>query len=70
VTEDRMKSIDEKLSKIIMLLALNAVKGKSIAEAIESLNSLGLNSVEIGSILNKDPRNVRSYISQKRKKKR
>jgi len=71
MSEELLNSIDQKLSKIIYLLALNTIKDKSSEQTIEFLNNLGLNSTEIGKITNKTPVNVRMQLSRlKRKKKR
>ena len=68
MSEDRLKSIDQKLSVIINLLAQNVISNKSSGEAIEILINLGMNSIEIGKLTNKDPRNIRMQLSKRRKK--
>ncbi len=69
MSEEILKSIDKKLSTIVKLLSVNAVKGKSAIEQMEFLNDMGMNSSEIGMAIGKTAENVRKQLSLKRKKK-
>ena len=67
MNKDLLKSIDQKLSVMIKLLAMNAVKEKNEKEQMVFLKQMGLNSTEIGAILGKSPTNVRVQLSVKKK---
>ncbi len=69
MNEEVLKSIDDKLTTIVKLLAVNAVKGKSEMEQMEFLDSMGMNSSEIGLVVGKSATNVRVQLSLSRKKK-
>jgi len=68
MSEDILKSIDQKLSVMIKLLAINSVKEKNEKDQMVFLKQIGLNSTEIGAILGKSPSNVRVQLSAKKRK--
>lgn len=71
MSEDILKSIDRRLETIANLVAINAIKDKSLNEQIEILSSAHLSVNEIASILGKSPNNisVRLHMRKKSKKK-
>lgn len=69
MSEEILKAIDNKLTTIVKLLSVNAVKGKSEIEQMEFLDSMGMNSSEIGLMVGKSATNVRVQLSLNRKKK-
>lgn len=69
MSEEILKSIDNKLTTIVKLLSVNAVKRKSEIEQMEFLDSMGMNSSEIGLMVGKSATNVRVQLSLNRKKK-
>lgn len=68
MSDKTLESIDQKLSTIIKLLALNSIKDKSAIKQAVFLNECGLSSQEIGSILNKSAATIRVQIHQSKTK--
>ena len=68
MSEERLKSIDEKLSVVIKLLAINVVKGKSDLEQIKFLQNFGMTSSEIAPAIGKSPERIRGILHEKKKK--
>ena len=71
MSDDILKSIDKRLAKITNLIAISAIKDKSLNEQIDILHSAHLNVNEIAEILGKSPNNisVRLHLKKKSKKK-
>jgi len=69
MSDGTLQSIDHKLSVIIKLLAITAVKEKNVKDQMAFLKMMGLNSSEIGAILGKSAINVRVQLSKKKKQK-
>ena len=71
MSEDILKSIDRRLGTITNLIAINAIKDKSLNEQIDILYSARLTVNEIATILNKSPNNisVRLHMKKNHKKK-
>ena len=71
MNEDILKSIDKRLATLTNLVAINAIKDKSLNEQIDILYSAHLNVNEIAVILGKSPNNisVRLHLKKKYKKK-
>ena len=68
MSEDKLKSIDDKLSVVIKLLAINVVKNKSDLEKIKFLQNFGMTSNEIAPVVGKSPERVRGILHEKKKK--
>jgi len=68
MSEDKLKSIDEKLSTVIKLLAINAVKGKPELQQIKFLQNFGMTSSEIALIIGKSPERIRGILHDRKKK--
>ena len=71
MSEDILKSIDRRLETITNLIAINAIKDKSLNEQIDILSNAHLTVNEIATVLNKSPNNisVRLHMKKKLKKK-
>ena len=71
MSEDILKSIDRRLGTITNLIAINAIKDKSLNEQIDILSNAHLTVNEIATVLNKSPNNisVRLHMKKKLKKK-
>lgn len=71
MSEDILKSIDKRLAIITNLLAINAIRDKSLNEQIDLLYNAHLSINEIATILGKSPNNisVRLHMKKKLKKK-
>jgi len=67
VSEDILKSMDNKLKTIIKLLSLEVVKGRTFTEQVELLDTIGLTPTEIAACLGKTPNNVRVTLHKLRK---
>jgi hypothetical protein len=66
MNEELLKSIDSKLTSIIKLLAIDAIKDKPKGEQAEFLHKIGLTSAQIGEMLNKSPTTIRVQLHQKK----
>lgn len=71
MSEEILKSIDKRLAIITNLLAINAIRDKSVNEQIDLLYNAHLSINEIATILGKSPNNisVRLHMKKKLKKK-
>ena len=71
MSEDILKSIDRRLETITNLIAINAIKDKSLNEQIDILSNAHLTVNEIATVLNKSSNNisVRLHMKKKLKKK-
>ena len=65
--EEVLKSIDEKLSTIIHLLAGNSIQGKNKTEAIITLASLSVDVETIANIVDTSVKTVRNRLYEARK---
>lgn len=70
MSEDILKAIDDKLSKMIKLVSLNVVKGRPFVEQIGLLHNAGLAPAEIATILGKTPNNIRVQLHHLKKRER
>ena len=70
MSEDILKSIDRRLETIANLVAINAIKDKSLNEQIEILSSAHLSVNEIASILGKSPNNISVRLHMRKKSKK
>jgi len=70
MNDEYLQSIDQKLTTVIKLLAVNAVKEKDDDAQMAFLKTMGLKSAEIGAILNKPSSTIRRRLTQKKKQKR
>ena len=68
MSDDVLKSIDNKLTMIIRLLALDVVKGRSLNEQIELLHNAGMSASEIAAALGKTSNNIRVQLHLMKKK--
>jgi hypothetical protein len=66
--EEILKSIDKKLEAITRLLAGTFVQGKTKAEAIRALGSLGMDTNTIAAIVNTTPATVTARLWEQKKK--
>ncbi len=66
MSEDILKSIDKRLATLTNLVAINAIKDKSLNEQIDILYSAHLNVQEIATILGKSPNNISVRLHQKK----
>lgn len=62
MSEDLLKSIDERLHTITKLLALDVVKGRPFKDQVKLLYDLGMQPSEIADCLGKTANNVRVVI--------
>lgn len=69
MSEELLKSIDQKLEMVTKLLALQVAKGRTFMEQIELLSNAGLSPVQIASCLGKTPNNIRVQLHFIKKKK-
>ncbi len=68
MSEEILKSIDNRLSSIVKILSFSIIKGKPLNESIELLYNAGLTPADIASILGKTPNNIRVQIHLLKKK--
>lgn len=68
--EKSKKSLEEKMDILIKLNAYIATKGMKVAEAAPILNSLGLASSDIATILGSTVNAVNARLSEARKNKK
>lgn len=70
MSEEILKSIDKKLTAITNLLAINAIRDKSLNEQIDLLYNAHLSINEIATILGKSPNNISVRVHMKKKSKK
>lgn len=70
MNEDILKSIDKRLESITKLIAINAIKDKSLNEQIDLLSNVHLEVNEIAAILGKSPNNISVRLHMKKKSKK
>ncbi len=70
MSDDILKSIDKRLATLTNLVAINAIKDKSLNEQIDILFSAHLNVNEIAKILGKSPNNISVRLHMKKKSKK
>jgi len=70
MSEDILKSIDRRLGTITNLIAINAIKDKSLNEQIDILSNAHLTVNEIATILNKSPNNISVRLHMKKNPKK
>lgn len=70
MSDEILKSIDRRLEAITNLIAINAIKDKSLNEQIDILSSAHLTVHEIATILNKSPNNISVRLHMKKKSKK
>jgi len=70
MSEDILKSIDRRLVTITNLIAINAIKDKSLNEQIDILSNAHLTVHEIATILNKSPNNISVRLHMKKNPKK
>lgn len=68
MSEEILKSIDNRLHTITKLLALEVVKGRQFQDQVKLLNEIGMQPTEIADCLGKTPNNIR-VVSHNIKKK-
>ena len=69
MSEAVLGRIDDKLTTLTRLVALNIVKGRPFMEQIELLHNAGLTPTEIATVLGKTSNNIRVQLYYIRKKK-
>ncbi|GEM_PF-1427821 len=69
MNEEILNSIDSKLTIVIRLIALEAVKGRPLQEQVELLSSAGMTPSEIAAALGKTPNNIRVQLHLVKKSK-
>ena len=69
MSEEILKSIDKRLATLTYLVAVNAVKDKSLNEQIDILHNAHLDVTDIAEILGKSPNNISVRLHQKKKSK-
>jgi len=70
VNDDILKSIDKRLATLTNLVAINAIRDKTLTEQIEILANAHLSVNEIASILGKSPNNISVRMHQRQKSKK
>jgi len=70
MSEDILKSIDRRLETITNLIAINAIKDKSLNEQIDILHNARLTVNEIATVLNKSPNNISVRLHMKKNPKK
>lgn len=68
MSDEVLKSIDEKLTMMTKLIALDVVKGRPFAEQVEILDNAGMTPAEIAACLRKTPNNIRVTLHSLRKR--
>ena len=59
--------LDKKISMLVKVVALDAVKGRSLNEQIHLLDSIGMSPIEIASCLGKTPNTIRVLLHRVRR---
>jgi hypothetical protein len=59
--------LDKKISMLMKIVALDAVKGRPLNEQIHLLDSIGMSPAEIASCLGKTPNTVRVLLHRVRR---
>ena len=67
MSEDILKSMDKRLETITNLLAINAIRDKSLNEQIDLLYNVHLSINEIATILGKSSNNISVRLHMKKK---
>jgi len=70
MSDEILKSIDKRLATLTNLVAINAIKDKSLNEQIEILSNAHLTVNEIAIILGKSPNNISVRLHMKKKSKK
>jgi len=70
MSEEILKSIDKRLASITKLVAINAIKDKTLNEQIQILYNTQMSVNEIANILGKSPNNISVRLHQKKKSKK
>lgn len=70
MSDEILKSIDRRLETITNLIAINAIKDKSLNEQIDILYSARLTVHEIATVLNKSPNNISVRLHMKKNPKK
>ncbi len=68
MSDEILKSIDNKLTTLIKMLALDVVRGRTFTEQVELLHNAGMSAVEIAACLGKTSNNIRVTLHTLRKK--
>ena len=69
MSDEILKSIDKRLATLTNLIAINAIKDKSLNEQIDILFNAHLSVNEIAEILGKSPNNISVRLHMKKKSK-
>ncbi|MCH8915862.1 MAG: hypothetical protein IIA82_08490 [Thaumarchaeota archaeon] len=69
MSDDILKSINQKLDSILKILALQYIENKPKTEQANILLNLGMTSIEVGKILGKSDVTIRRQKQQARNKK-
>lgn len=70
MSEEILKSINQKLNSILKILALQYIENKPKAEQANTLLDLGMTSTEVGKILGKADSTIRSQKQDAKSKKK
>lgn len=68
MSEDVLKSIDNRLHTITKLIAMDVVKGRSFRDQVKLLHDLGMQPTEIADCLGKTANNVSVTLHSFKKK--